>query len=95
LPLNHGELIGPNFFKYPDELRKVIYTTNAVENYHRSLRKVTKAKSVFPNDTSLMKILYLATMEVTKKWTGRMKDWSVILSQLNIYFKERIESYVV
>jgi putative transposase len=83
------------FFKYPDELRKVIYTTNAVENYHRSLRKVTKAKSVFPNDSSLMKILYLATMEVTKKWTGRMKDWSIILSQLNIYFKERIESYVV
>jgi putative transposase len=83
------------FFKYPDELRKVIYTTNAVENYHRSLRKVTKAKSVFPNDNSLMKILYLATMEVTKKWTGRMKDWSIILSQLNIYFKERIESYVV
>lgn len=83
------------FFKYPDELRKVIYTTNAVENYHRCLRKVTKAKSVFPNDSSLMKILYLATMEVTKKWTGRMKDWSIILSQLNIYFKERIESYVV
>ncbi len=83
------------FFKYPNELRRVIYTTNAVENYHRSLRKVTKAKSVFPNDSSLMKILYLATMEVTKKWTGRMKDWSVILSQLNIYFKERIESYVV
>lgn len=73
----------------------MIYTTNVVENYHRSLRKVTKAKSVFPNDSSLMKMLYLATMEVTKKWTGRMKDWAIILSQLNIYFGERISPYVI
>ena len=63
--------------------------------YAGEIKKIEKAKSVFPNDTSLMKILYLATMEVTKKWTGRMKDWSIIVSQLNIYFKERIESYVV
>lgn len=83
------------YLKYPEELRKIIYTTNSAENFHRSLRKVTKAKSVFPNDQSLLKILYLATMEVTKKWTDRMRDWPLILSQLEVYFGERIRSYVV
>jgi len=53
-----------------------------VENYHRALRKVTKAKAVFPNDQSLMKILYLATMDTTKRWKDRMRDWPLIISQL-------------
>lgn len=83
------------YLKYPEELRKIIYTTNSAENFHRSLRKVTKSKSVFPNDQSLLKILYLATMEVTKKWTDRMRDWPLILSQLEVYFGERIRAYVV
>lgn len=83
------------YFKYPEELRRIIYTTNSVENYHRCLRKVTKAKSAFVNDMALLKILYLATMDTTKRWTERMREWPLIYSQLDIYFGERIAPYVV
>jgi len=83
------------YLKYPEELRRIIYTTNSAESYHRALRKVTKAKSVFPNDQSLMKILYLATIDTTKRWKDRMRDWPLIISQLEIYFGERITRYVV
>lgn len=58
------------YFKYPQSVRTLIYTTNSIENFNRQLRKVTKSKAVFPNDDSLMKMLYLATMDITKKWTG-------------------------
>lgn len=80
------------YFKYPAEVRTLIYTTNAIEGFNRQLRKVTKSKTVFPSDDSLFKMLYLATMDITKKWTGRRKDWGQIYSQLQIYFKERLES---
>ena len=83
------------YFKYPSELRKIIYTTNSAESYHRQLRKVTKSKSIFPNDRALIKMLYLATMDVTDKWTMRLRDWPLILSQLTIYFKERMSDYVL
>ena len=83
------------YFKYPSELRKIIYTTNSAESYHRQLRKVTKSKSIFPNDRALIKMLYLATMDVTDKWTMRLRDWPLILSQLTIYFKERVSDYVI
>jgi len=66
------------YFKYPQGVRKLIYTTNAIENFNRQLRKVTKAKSVFPTDDSLLKMLYLAMMDITKKWTGRRQDWGAI-----------------
>ena len=59
-------------------MRHLIYTTNAIEDFNRQLRKVTKAKSVFPTDDSLLKMLYLAMMDITKKWTGRRQDWSLI-----------------
>ena len=59
------------YFKYPQEVRRLIYTTNAIEGFNRQLRKVTKAKSVFPTDDSLLKMLYLAMMDITKKWTGQ------------------------
>jgi transposase-like protein len=62
------------FFKYPPEIRKIIYTTNMIENYHRQLRKVTKSKSVFPTDESLLKMLYLLTRNVMLKWTGRIHN---------------------
>ena len=78
------------YFKYPYEIRKLIYTTNAIEGFNRQLRKVTKAKSVFPTDDSLLKILYLAMMDITKKWTGRRIDWGQILAQLYVYFEDRI-----
>jgi transposase-like protein len=78
------------YFKYPEEVRKLIYTTNAIEGFNRQLRKVTKNKGVFPTDDSLFKMLYLATIDITKKWTGRRKDWGQIYSQLSIYFEERM-----
>lgn len=81
------------YFKYPQEVRKLIYTTNAIEGFNRQLRKVTKSKSVFPTDDSLLKMLYLAMMDITKKWTGRRQDWGQIHSQLLIYFEDRLEKY--
>lgn len=78
------------YFKYPEEVRKLIYTTNAIEGFNRQLRKVTKSKSVFPTDDSLLKMLCLAMIDITKKWTGRRQDWGRIHSQLEIYFENRI-----
>lgn len=78
------------YFKYPDAVRKLIYTTNAIEGFNRQLRKVTKSRTVFPSYNSLLKMLYLATMDITKKWTGRRQDWGEIRSQLEIYFEERL-----
>ena len=78
------------YFKYPPEIRRLIYTTNAIENFNRQLRKVTKAKSVFPTDDALFKILDLAMSEATEKWTGKAWDWGQTLDQLYIYFEGRI-----
>ena len=78
------------YFKYPDAIRKLIYTTNTIEGFNRQLRKVTKSKTIFPSDDSLMKMLYLATVDITKKWTGHRQDWGQIHSQLEIYFEERL-----
>ena len=78
------------YFKYPQEVRTLIYTTNAIENFNRGLRKVTKSKSVFPTDDALLKILYLAMVDITKKWTGRRKDWGAIHSQLEVFFEGRM-----
>ena len=78
------------YFKYPQEVRTLIYTTNTIEGYNRQLRKVTKNKSVFPTDDSLLKMLYLATQDITKKWTSRQKDWGQMISQFQIYFEGRI-----
>lgn len=78
------------YFKYPQEVRRLIYTTNTIEGLNRQLRKVTKSKSVFPTDDSLFKMLYLAMVDITRKWTGRRQDWSVIYAQLTIYFADRI-----
>jgi len=63
------------FFKYPPEIRKIIYTTNTIESYHRQLRKVTKSKSIFPSDEALLKMLYLATQDVLRKWTDRVHNY--------------------
>lgn len=82
------------FFKYPPEIRKLIYTTNVIESYHRQLRKVTKGKSVFPTDEALLKMLYLVTMDVLRKWTGRVQNWGQILLQLSVFFEERVKPYI-
>ena len=78
------------YFKFPEELRRLIYTTNAIEGFNRQLRKVTKAKAVFPTDDSLLKMLYLAMLDITKKWTGRRQDWAVIHAQLSVYYADRM-----
>ena len=78
------------YFKYTQEIRKLIYTTNAMEGFNRQLRKVTKAKLVFPTDDSLFKMLYLAMIDITRKWTGRRIDWGKIHAQLSIYFGGRM-----
>lgn len=80
------------YFKYPPEIRKIIYTTNSIENFNRQLRKVTKTRSIFPTDDALFKLLYLAMIDITKKWNGRANtwNWGRILNQLMIYFEGRI-----
>lgn len=79
------------FFMYPAELRKMIYTTNMIESYHRQLRKVTKGKSMFPTDDALLKMLYLATMDVVRKWTGRVQNGGQILLQLTVCYPDRVQ----
>jgi putative transposase len=76
-------------FQYPPEMRRLIYTTNAVESFNRQLRKVTKSKSIFPTDDSLLKMLYLATINITKRWTQKIRDWGIIINQLHIFFEGR------
>jgi putative transposase len=77
-------------FKYPDEIRRIIYTTNAIENFNRQLRKVTKTKSAFVSDDALLKQLYLVTMQVMEKWTMPIREWGGILMQLMIFFGSRV-----
>ena len=78
------------YFKFPQEVRRLIYTTNTIEGFNRQLRKVTKSKAVFPTDDSLLKMLYLAMVDITKKWTGRRQDWSQIHTQRAVYFADRM-----
>lgn len=78
------------FFSYSKPVRKIMYTTNTIESLNRSYRKYTKTKSVFPSDESLMKCLYLATLNITKKWNGRYRNWDLILGELSIMFEGRI-----
>lgn len=76
------------FFAFPDYIRRIIYTTNAIESLNSQFRKVTKTKLIFPNDESLMKMLYLATEKISKKWTRAYANWDLVISQLNILFSE-------
>ena len=78
-------------FKYSPEIRKLIYTTNAIENFNRQLRKVTKTKSAFVSDNALMKLLYLTTMSIIDKWTMPIRNWGMILDNLMIYFGDRVK----
>ena len=77
------------FFQFPKEIRRLIYTTNTVEGYHRQLRKRTKTKSMFPSPQAARKLLYLATMDITRKWTSSIRNWPMILNQLAIRFEDR------
>lgn len=77
------------FFAYPVELRRIIYTTNVIEGLNRQFRKVTKTKQVFPHDDSLKKMLYMAGLNIMKKWTQRYKNWDMVLNQLELLFPGR------
>jgi putative transposase len=77
------------FFEYPPEIRHLIYTTNAVEAYHRMVRKFTKSKSIFPTDDSIRKVVYLSVKEIIKKWTMPVQNWGMVYSQFVIYFNDR------
>jgi putative transposase len=79
------------YFKYPPEIRKIIYTTNSIENFNRCLRKYTKAKAAWASEDALLKALYLSIDNITKKWTGKIQGWGQMLDQLLIYFEGRIQ----
>jgi transposase-like protein len=80
------------YFKYPEVIRKLIYTTNTVEGYHRMVRKVTKTKGAFTSDMAMLKLVYLATLNFQNRWVNGIQNWAKILNQLMLYFDERIKS---
>ena len=79
------------YFKYPPDIRRVIYTTNAIEAVHRQFRKLTKTKGAFPNENSLLKLLYMGIQNASQKWTMPLQNWNLTLSQLSIYFEGRLD----
>jgi len=78
------------YFKYPEPIRKLIYTTNTVEGYHRMIRKVTKSKGAFTSDMAMLKLVYLATINFNKRWVNNLRNWPLIINQICIYFENRI-----
>jgi transposase-like protein len=79
------------YFKYPEEIRRIIYTTNIIEGVHRQFRKLTKTKGAFPNHNSLLKLLYMGIQNASKKWTMPIQNWSLTISQLAIFFEGRLD----
>lgn len=79
------------YFNYPEAIRRLIYTTNTIEGYHRQIRKVTKTKGAFTSDMALLKLIYLATENIQKKWTMPLSNWSITVSQLSIIFGDRLK----
>lgn len=79
------------YFQYSDAIRKLIYTTNTIEGFHRQVRKVTKTKGAFTSDMALLKLIYLATQNIQKKWTQPLHNWSITISQLSIKFGDRLK----
>lgn len=78
------------FFEFPQEIRKIIYTTNTVESYHRMVRKFTKSKAIFPTDDSIRKVVYMSVREISKKWTMPVRDWGLAYAQFMISFEDRL-----
>ena len=90
---SNWDVISP-FFQFSDDIRRIMYTTNIIEGVNRQFRKVTKTKSVFPNDTALEKMLYLASVNVMKKWKMRYRNWDLVLSQLSLLYADRLKAYL-
>ena len=82
------------YFKYPEDVRKAIYTTNAVEAVHRQFRKLTKTKGGFTNENGLLKLLYAGVLNASKRWTHPVQNWNLTLSQMTIHFEGRLENYL-
>ena len=82
------------YFQYPAAIRRIIYTTNMVEGFHRQLRQVTKTKGAFTSDNALIKLLFLAIERITEKWTSPLQNWSLTFSQLSIYYRDRIKPHL-
>lgn len=80
-----------HYFKYPEDIRRIIYTTNTIEAVHRQFRKLTKTKGAFPNQDSLLKLLYMGIQNASKKWTMPIQNWSLTISQLAIFFEGRLD----
>ena len=83
-----------SFFQFSGDIRRIMYTTNIIEGLNRQYRKVTKTKSVFQSDTALEKMLFLASRNVTKKWTQRYRNWDQVLNQLILLYDERLTAYL-
>ena len=79
------------YFKYPEDIRRVIYTTNIIESVHGQFRKLTKTKGAFPNENSSLKLLYVGIKNTSQKWTMPIWNWSLTLSQLAIFFERRLD----
>jgi transposase-like protein len=79
------------YFQFTKPIRKIIYTTNTVEGFHRQIRKVTKTKGAFPSDDALLKLIYLATRNIMKKWTSPIQNWAITVQQLSIIFDGRLK----
>ena len=92
MPSNHGETTGRNSppFDFPLEIRLIVYTTNLIENLNGKIRKYTRNKLSFPTDEAVMKSVYLAVREATRKWTMPVRNWGVILNQFLIIFADRV-----
>jgi len=82
------------FFRFPEEIRRLIYTTNPIESLNRRIRKVTKTKGSFPTDDAVLKIIYLVIMDCSEKWTLALRNWPQIIGQLRLYFEGRIDEYI-
>jgi putative transposase len=87
---NNWERLTP-YFNYPEAIRRVMYTTNIIEGFHRQVRKVTKTKGAFTSDIALLKLVYLATMRMVDKWSNCIKDWALIASQLKLIYGDRLQ----
>jgi len=82
------------YFKYPQPIRTIIYTTNAVEAVHRQFRKLTKTKGAFPNENSLLKLLYAGILNATEKWIMPIQNWKVALNRFMIEFEDRLAEFI-
>ena len=79
------------YFKYSAEIRRLIYTTNSIEGFHRQVRKYTKSKGAFTSENALAKLIYCAYQRIQQKWNQPIHNWALIISQLDIYFEGRLK----